>query len=156
VSTTDRRRASEFGPENHPKRREGDTRRGKLRAFWRDVAPLVAVVVAGVAVFAAGFSVLNTQSDVERQKEGRAIAVDVLCGFGNGVAEAGRKALAGELAGQRGGRGLPASAQRDYVQTITSTLLAEAGINARDVIRPDGQVDCSRLRRAARAQPGHD
>jgi hypothetical protein len=86
-----------------------------------------------------------------RQKEGRAVAIDVLCGFGNGVAEAGRKALAGELIGQSAARGLPVESQRDYVGTITSTLLAEAGINARDVIRPDGQVDCEKLRAAAKA-----
>jgi hypothetical protein len=93
----------------------------------------------------------DAKTAATRQSEGRSIAIDVLCGFGNGVAEAGRKALAGELQGQDSGRGLPPEAQRDYVATITSTLLAEAGIRAQGVLEPNGEVDCGRLRVAAKA-----
>jgi hypothetical protein len=132
-----------------------DTRHPRARAsdggwrYWtawcyRMLVPAVAVVIAAIAV-------ARTQGDVQRQKEGRAIAIDVLCGFGNGVAEAGRKALAGELRGQDSRQGLPEEAQRDYVGTITSTLLAEAGITARDVVQPDGTVACDRLRVVAKA-----
>src|SRR4051812_22767494 len=116
-------------------------------------------VVVGLVLVV--FTILWTSSRVEshdaktaatRQAEGRAVAIDVLCGFGNGVAEAGRKALAGELVGQRPGRGLSKASQSDYIQTITSTLLAEAGIQGRDVIRPDGEVDCARLQVAAKSR----
>jgi hypothetical protein len=93
----------------------------------------------------------DAKTGATRQAEGRSIAIDVLCGFGNGVAEAGRKALAGELQGQDSARGLPPDAQRDYVATITSTLLAEAGIRAQGVLEPNGEVNCLRLRVAAKA-----
>jgi hypothetical protein len=93
----------------------------------------------------------DAKTAATRQAEGRSIAIDVLCGFGNGVAEAGRKALAGELQGQDSAHGLPPDAQRDYVATITSTLLAEAGIRAQGVLEPNGEVNCARLRIAAKA-----
>jgi hypothetical protein len=93
----------------------------------------------------------DAKTAASRQAEGRAVAIDVLCGFGNGVAEAGRKALAGELVGQHSANGLPAESQRDYVATITSTLLAEAGISARDVVQVNGTINCPKLRVAARA-----
>jgi hypothetical protein len=93
----------------------------------------------------------DAKTAASRQAEGRAVAIDVLCGFGNGVAEAGRKALAGELVGQHPANGLPPEAQRDYVATITSTLLAEAGIRAQGVLEPNGEVNCARLRVAAKA-----
>jgi hypothetical protein len=111
-------------------------------------------VVFGVGVAFAVRSALDShdaKTAAARQAEGRAVAIDVLCGFGNGVAEAGRKALAGELQGQHSANGLPAEAQRDYVATITSTLLAEAGISAQGVLEPNGEVNCARLRVAAKA-----
>jgi hypothetical protein len=123
------------------------------RGMW-----LATCLVIGALL--AVFTILWTSSAVDshdaktaatRQAEGRSIAIDVLCGFGNGVAEAGRKALAGELQGQDSARGLPPDAQRDYVATITSTLLAEAGIRAQGVLEPNGEVNCLRLRVAAKA-----
>jgi hypothetical protein len=111
-------------------------------------------VVFGIGVAFAVRSAIDShdaKTAAIRQSEGRAIAIDVLCGFSNGVAEAGRKALAGELQGQDSARGLPPEAQRDYVATITSTLLAEAGIRAQGVLEPNGEVDCGRLRVAAKA-----
>lgn len=131
----------------HPKARRSD---GGWR-FW--CAWLYRMIVPAVAIAIAALAVARTQSDVERQREGRAIAVKVLCGFGNGVAEAGRKALAGELRGQSPRQGLPREAQTDYVRTITSTLLAEAGITAKDVVQPNGQIDCPRLRVVAKTTP---
>src|SRR4051794_8741858 len=128
-----------YDEEHNPRARASDKGwRYKLGWVYRNTLPLVCLAIA---FWALG----RTQSDVERQREGRAVAIDVLCGFGNGVAEAGRKALAGELVGQQPGRGLSKASQSDYIQTITSTLLAEAGIQGRDVIRPDGEVDCARL-----------
>jgi hypothetical protein len=127
--------------------------RSLTRGMW-----LATCLVIGALL--AVFTIMWTSSAVDshdaktaatRQSEGRSIAIDVLCGFGNGVAEAGRKALAGELQGQDSARGLPPDAQRDYVATITSTLLAEAGIRAQGVLEPNGEVNCLRLRVAAKA-----
>jgi hypothetical protein len=67
-------------------------------------------VVFGVGVAFAVRSAIDShdaKTAAIRQSEGRAIAIDVLCGFSNGVAEAGRKALAGELQGQNSGAGCP-------------------------------------------------
>lgn len=131
--------------------------RGWLRqpltfGMWLATCAVIGLVLAVFTVLwtATAVDSHDAKTAASRQTEGRAIAIDVLCGFGNGVAEAGRKALAGELRGQHG-QGISRSAQDDYVQTITSTLLSEAGIDARGVIRPDGEVACGRLRIAAKA-----
>jgi hypothetical protein len=85
-----------------------------------------------------------------RQEEGRAIAIDVLCGFSNGVADAGRRALAGKLKGERG-PGLPPAAQQDYVFTVNARLIDQAGVRTADVLITTGLIDCRKLRQAANA-----
>jgi hypothetical protein len=123
------------------------------RGMWLATCLTIGVVLAGFTVLwtSAAVDSHDAKTAATRQTEGRAVAIDVLCGFGNGVAEAGRKALAGELVGQHQANGLPPEAQRDYVATITSTLLAEAGISAQGVLEPNGEVNCARLRVAAKA-----
>lgn len=144
-----RGRGSIYDEEKNPRARKSDTG-WRYWGGWlyRHLVPAIAIVVAAIAVG-------RTQSDVDRQREGRAVAIDVLCGFGNGVAEAGRKALSGELAGQNPSRGLPQKAQTDYVRTITSSLLAESGFDDVKLIRSDGQLNCDALRIAAKAQPSN-
>lgn len=129
-------------PDTGERRRKRDKLIGKIEWVWQNGLPLVAIIIAAIAV-------QGNTSDIQRQKEGRAVAVDVLCGFGNGVATAGRKALSGELAGQTG-RGLPPEAVRDYTRTVTSTLLKEAGITGTDVLKANGEIDCTKLKIVAR------
>lgn len=120
------------------------------------------VLLIGVAVAVGvriGVNVAIDAHDAKtvavRQQEGRAIAVDVLCGFSNGVSDGGRRALAGRLRGMSPRRGVPAEAQADYVAIITQRLIDQAGVKAADVLIPNGPnaglIDCGRLRRAAKA-----
>jgi hypothetical protein len=96
----------------------------------------------------------DAKTAATRQQEGRAVAVDVLCGFSNGVADAGRRALAGQLQGQRG-PGLPIEAQQDYVTTVNRRVIDQAGVRAADVLIGSGPnaglIDCRRLRLTAKA-----
>jgi hypothetical protein len=118
---------------------------------------LVVVFACGLALAGAVWWGINVAIDAHdaktaatRQQEGRAIAIDVLCGGNNGVAVAGRKVLAGELPGQQG-PGLPEETQRAYVNEIASSVLQVAGIRTQGVLQPDGRINCQRLRIAARA-----
>lgn len=139
---------------DHPKRRRMDRTLGKIEWVWQNGVPLVAIALAAIAVHGNSVAIKGNTTLIQRQAEGRSVAIDVLCGFGNGVAEAGRKALAGELRGQAqpGQRtGLPESAQRDYARTIALAVLQQAGLPASGLLQPNGQIDCTKLRVAARA-----
>lgn len=112
-----------------------------------------------IGVLFAAFTVLWTHTAIRaqqakdvatRQIEGRRVAIDVLCGGLSGVEDAGKQALNGTLEGLHG-RGVPDSAIRDYVSTISTAVILQAGVDARKVLKPDGQIDCDKLREAARA-----
>jgi hypothetical protein len=89
-----------------------------------------------------------------RQQEGRAVAIDFLCGYSNGVADAGRRALAGTLKGERG-PGLPQKSQDDYVAILNQRLIDQVGVKAADVLIRSGPngglIDCAKLSVAAKA-----
>jgi hypothetical protein len=122
------------------------------RGMW-----LATCVVIGLLLCV--FVVLWTSATVDshdaktaaaRQADGRRIAVDVLCGGVSGVEDAGTQALNGTLQGLHG-RGVPSTATRDYVSTISSAVIRQAGVDARKVLRADGRIDCDKLRVAAAA-----
>ena len=121
---------------------------------WQDVVPLIALVLAAIAVF-------GNQSDLERQKEGRGIAINVLCSVSNGTVDAGRLILTDKLPGTEPYRQPRSAAQRkaadayakSYGRVISEAVVAQAGVRADDVIRKDGTVDCDALKRAALAVP---
>jgi hypothetical protein len=92
----------------------------------------------------------DAKTAAARQAEGRRVAVDVLCGGVSGVEDAGKQALNGTLDGLHG-RGVPREAVRDYVSTISNAVILQAGVDARKVLKADGQIDCDKLRIAARA-----
>lgn len=122
------------------------------RGMW-----LATLAVVGLLLGAATVLITNAiidshdaKASADRQQEGRALAIDVLCGAENGVAVAGRKVLAAELPGQHG-PGLPQSTQLAYAQEVTNSVLQQAQVSDSRLVLPDGQIDCKRLRVAARA-----
>jgi hypothetical protein len=121
---------------------------------WQDLIPLVALVLAAIAVF-------GTQSDVERQREGRGIAINVLCGVSNGIVDAGREILTDTLPGtehyQRPHSALEKSRAQayadSYARVISFSVAQQAGVQAEGVLRHDGTIDCDALSRAAQTRP---
>jgi hypothetical protein len=122
--------------------------------FWMWLATCIVLgLIFAVATVFITNSVIDShdaKAAADRQQEGRALAIDVLCGAENGVAVAGRKVLAAQLPGQRG-PGLPQSTQLAYAQEVTNSVLQQAQVHDPKLVLPDGQIDCKRLRVAARA-----
>jgi hypothetical protein len=132
-----------YSDDFHPNRRAGDHWPWWVMTIWRNLVPLIAL---GFAVYA----VANLQTDVDRQKEGRRVAVDVLCGGVQGVSEAGAEVLRGDLPGQRG-RGLPERTVTAYQRQIAVAVVRQAGIDAKGIVRRDGSIDCDALRERSQA-----
>lgn len=128
---------------------------------------LVTLLALAGASYYIGSRVANSAIDAHdakvaatRQQEGRAIAIDVLCGFGNGVASAGRNVIRGHRAN---GQPIPGvhfsrreqkvrdAAAADYGGFIVQTVQGQAGVRSHDVVKADGTLDCAKLRLAARA-----
>jgi hypothetical protein len=120
--------------------------------LWLATCLVIGLVLAVFTVLwtSAAVDSHDAKTATARQAEGRRVAVDVLCGGVSGVEDAGKQALNGTLEGLHG-RGVPASATRDYVSTISSAVIKQAGVDARKVLRADGQIDCDKLRVAAAA-----
>lgn len=173
------RRASDHAREHptedhHPGRRRTDHLPWWVGSAWRNLIPIVALALATYAV--AGL-----QSDVDQQRTGRRVAINVLCGFGNGTAAAGRETLRGGLPGdkvqktdtgaifsldpgrlnrflQAHGYGTPQeqivrsnAAAVAYTRNLSKQVLIEAGVKGDKVVQPDGTLDCQALRKAASA-----
>lgn len=119
---------------------------------WQDLVPLIALILAAVAVF-------GQESDLERQREGRSIAIEVLCGSTSGVQKAGELILKDELPNTERYRRPKTDADREradayarsYVRLISNEVLKVAGVEGKDVLDPDGSINCDRLKAAARA-----
>lgn len=140
-----------------PHRRRDD---GLIRRIWRDAAPLFALAVATYAVF-------HVENKVDAQVQGRRAAIAVLCGFGNGVEEAGRAALSADVQPVKFRKalerlGLPATAVRRkgqklageaYARALSKAVVEQAGADARKVIKRDGSLDCARLQSVAKTIP---
>jgi hypothetical protein len=74
----------------------------------------IAVALSGLSVVLAlsNRSTLTEQQQIaEFQQEGRKVAIEVLCGFGSAVSEAGRKTIAGSIA-------LPGRTRRDADRVV--------------------------------------
>lgn len=146
--------------DNHPRERLTDTRWGKVLVFWRNVIPLIALALAFIAI-------TGTESEQDRQRTGRRVAIEVLCGLGNGVASAGRMTLEAsadikpdrfEAALERLGM-FPAATRKSNAERAATAYATIIGKSIRDtahvdrgVIEPDGTVDCAALVDAARAE----
>lgn len=147
-----------YDHDRHPRARKNDHGwRYWLPWLYTRTLPLVCLVVAFAAlglaltrVDRAEFKAERAQQAARNQREGRAVAVDVLCGGVAGIEDAGTQALQGKLEGQNG-QGLPQRAIDDYVGTISRAVSRQAGVDARRVLKPNGTISCDRLRVAARA-----
>jgi hypothetical protein len=132
---------------------------------------IIAVIALSGALHKAASA--ERQVDVQRaevagqlagQQAGRAIAIQAICGFGNGIAEAGRVTIAGGMIQPAQFRrnlerlGLPpervrrraaqASAEA-YAVRIRQSVVQATGL--RGLVRDDGTLNCAALRTAARA-----
>lgn len=143
-------------------RRRSDKARLILRENWyRDVWLLLVSAFVVVAV-------LNSRDAVERQKEGRRVAVQAICGATSAVIEAGRATITGGATGVGGefernlrALGYPPRKVRQrqamqaaeaYARTIAEGVRQAAGVNARGLVRRDGTLDCQRLQQVARTR----
>lgn len=126
-----------------------------LRENWyRDVWLLLLSIVLVLMV-------LGLQTKVDRQREGRAIAINVMCGGISAVIEAGRATITGssrsfspEFERNLERLGYPPRKQRTqaanaaakaYAAAIAKSVQEESGV--KDLVRKDGSLDCARLRK---------
>lgn len=139
------------------------------------LVPTVAVIVAAVALVAAATALVALtdkvdQAELKAQRarieaaeakraqaqtaEGRRIARDTLCGGLRGVQQAGRAALTGALFGTTRlqaarERRLRRLAARAYNEIISQEVIQTLGINAEEVLRENGTIDCAALSRVS-------
>lgn len=142
-----------------------ERRRLRLRENWyRDLwLLLLTIVLVGLSLNASG-DAGEALSKAERQQEGRAVAVDVVCGGLSAVIESGRAAFT--AGGQLPPRltdflerhGYPPAAVReaaarkaavDYAEGIAKAVERESGLSG--LVRRDGSLNCQALRKAAAA-----
>jgi hypothetical protein len=126
------------------------------------MVPIIALVLALVALLGLQNKVDATQSQVDAQREGRKVAIEVLCGGLYGVQEAGRLILLDDLP-PPAPEGTPVSEEeriiRDsyataYASVISRRVLEEAGFSGQDVLRDNATIDCDELKRLAASAPG--
>lgn len=167
VMDRERERQS-YNEDFHPGRRAEDQGWVPLwmRNLWRNTVPVVALGLAVWAVFGTQRDVIDAKQLAEAQVEGRAVAIDVLCGFGNGVEAAGKATLTApiqpkefrlalERLGLPGGkvrRQAQLAAAEAYARSISESVANQVGPKAAaKVIKRDGSLNCPALRKAARA-----
>lgn len=141
-----------------PRRRRRDTFYGRVEWVWQNGVPFIAIVLAAIAV-------RGNTSDIQRQREGRRVAVDVTCATMSAVIDAGRATITGssrvspkfERNLQR--LGYPPRKQRQaaakaaaaaYAESIARTVEREAGVEG--LVQRDGTLNCARLRAATKTQ----
>jgi hypothetical protein len=119
-------------------------------AFWQNVIPLVALILAYLAIH-------GTESKVDRQAEGRGVAINVLCGGLRGVEDAGVAILKDELpdvphkAQTAAERDLRQRFAKSYSSIISESVVNQAGRPLENVLEPDGRLNCDRVIRASQA-----
>lgn len=128
--------------------------------FYRDIWLLVLTVVLVIMAVGASNDAGKALTKTQRQQEGRAVAVNVVCGSTSAIIEAGRATITGgggvspQLARNLERLGFPPKRVRDvaakraarlYAKSIADAVERESGV--RGLVRPDGSLDCFRLRR---------
>jgi hypothetical protein len=124
---------------------------------WRRIVPLIALALAA-------FAVASLQNKVDRQSEGRRIAIEVLCGGILGVQEAGKRILTGTLPPPAPKS--PRTSEQEtesrrlysisYSRVISARVLEQASIKGERVLNEDGTINCERLKIAASAVTSGD
>lgn len=130
------------------------------------VALVCATVLSVVALIIATIAIVNVSDSVDRQAEGRKVAIEVICGVTSGIIEAGRATITGQSSGGMDPEfirnleklGYPPKRQREaaarlaaeaYARSIAERVESEAGVEG--VVRQNGTLDCLALKRAAGA-----
>jgi hypothetical protein len=169
-----------------PERRQGNAFTRAVREFgsdplpssrwhhiWRDLVPLLALVIAAYAVLGVERKVDQAAVDATvakrvavSQSEGRRIAIGITCGAVSSVIEAGRATiLAGVQLPPRLERrlvsyGYPPRAKRiaaarqsaqQYSAGIANAVEKESGVQG--IVRENGTLDCVKVKQASRAEP---
>lgn len=155
--------------EPSPTRQRRRSDRLSFFAIWDKIVLLAAVGLATWAVFSvqgkadkAEVAADKTSAAVEQQKQGRRVALDILCGGLFGVENAGRLTILDKLPRPAPQRGHQTSAEmrsrlryaQAYAQVISEAVIVQAGVDVKNVLRRDGTIDCDRLKAAARAVGG--
>lgn len=150
-------------PEHAPHKHQ---RLAKLERAWQDVLPAITLVIAMWAVIINGNQVSRAEVRIDQQAVGRQAAIGVLCGFANGVSQAGRKVIiSSDVEPERFKQNLlelgmyPDDQRRDrseqaarlYVQLVTNSVIEQVGMKA-GLVKDDGTLDCERLSYVARAR----
>lgn len=152
---------------------------GTLRELYRDFVPLVAVVIAGIALH-------NFDQVLKEQQQGRAIALRIVCAVASEQTEGGRalllrsaalrgdetigkpghdgfRVISGELSRFLEAHGMPGPEERVRSSRAAATAYAidtslgvkheaEAlGVTVDDVVRADGSLNCAKLQAVAKA-----
>jgi hypothetical protein len=123
---------------------------------WRRLVPLIALALACYAVVGLSGKVDKTTDALQRQKDGRRVALEVICGSIKGVEDAGRRILTGTLPPPASmppprsarERRLASQYAEAYSRVISESVLAQAGAKATGVLKADGSLDCDALKRA--------
>jgi hypothetical protein len=139
-------------------------RRHTARHVYRDVW---LVIITGLALL----GIWLNHNAVQGQIAGRHFAVGFTCAVQSAIAEGGRDVILGQTSRpvtrferELEKLGYPPRAQRhkaaeqaarEYVQHISARVKAQVGANARNLIRPDGTIDCTRLQELANTIVGH-
>ena len=105
---------------------------GPSRAY-RDIWLLVVTILVL-------FAVSSVESDVERQREGRELALRANCGFNQAIIDGGRLIISQSTEDE--------DFANQYVEYIAASVTESSGID--NIIDPDtAQIDCDRLAQLA-------
>lgn len=115
-----------------------------LGIIWQNAIPLAALILAFLAIS-------GTESKLDRQKEGRGVAINVLCGGLRGVEDAGVAILKDQLPNVPHRKQTQAEAQLreqfavSYSSIISHAVTEQAGQPLKNVLEPDGRLNCDRV-----------
>ena len=159
--------------QTHPRRRVTDTGWYVLRDWYRDLVPVLSVVIASIAL-------IGLENKVERNREGRKIALQVVCAVASTQNEGARTILlasaalpgdkivgdfksgsfqvvSGPFAKFLEARGFPGPRKRvsnAQAAAVAYALDTTAGIkqiaNIPNIVDKTGRLNCSALQKAAK------
>lgn len=124
---------------------------------------LAAALLALTISVAMAYTTLHNRSDLLNQRDGRRLALSVVCASTSAVIESGREVLTGTGAlpaplaalferygySERAARAAARLAAERYAREIAREVQRAAG--RRDLVRKDGSLNCERLTKAAGA-----